>query len=362
MLKAYKYRIYPTKEQELYICRTFGCCRFIYNKMLEERIETYSKNKDVKLNNIKYSTPAQYKKSYPFLKEVDSLALCNEQLNLNKAYKNFFVHKCANFPKYKTKKSYYNSFTTNNQDGTIFIHHNYIKIPKLQSLIKIRLHRTFDGLIKSCTISKTSSNKYYISILVDTIIKKLDRVEGKLGIDLGIKNFAICSNGDIFSNPRYLIKSEKKLAKLQKELSRKKKNSNNYNKTRLKIAKTHEKISNQRNDFLHKLSTKIIRENQSIVIENLRVKDMQKDYILSKAILDASWYKFRRMLKYKSDWYGRELFIAPWNYASSQLCSCCDYKNSDVKKLALRSWVCPKCGSTHNRDLNASINLLRLIL
>lgn len=362
MLKAYKYRIYPNEEQINYLQKTFGCTRFIYNQMLDDRIKSYEENKDLDIKIIKYPTPAQYKKEYEWLKEVDSLALANAQMNLDKAYKNFFRDKSVGFPKFKSKKDNHKSYTTNNQNGTIYIENNRIKIPKLKSMIKIKQHREFVGLIKSCTISQNPSGKYYISMLVDTENIQLPKLDTKVGIDLGIKEFAITSDGEMFSNPKWLKKSEKRLRKLQKDLSRKQKGSNNRRKDRLKVAKLHEKISNQRKDYLHKISHYIISENQVIVIEDLKVSNMIKNHKLAKSIADVSWSEFRRQLEYKSEWYGRELIIAPSNYASSQLCSNCGNKSSQTKDLSCRTYICPVCGMEMDRDINASKNLLKLAM
>jgi len=362
MLKAYKYRIYPNKEQINYLQKTFGCTRFVYNQMLADRIKSYEENKELDVKAIKYPTPAQYKKEFEWLKEVDSLALANAQMNLDKAYKNFFRDKSVGFPKFKSKKNNHKSYTTNNQNGTVFIENNRIKIPKLKSMIKIKQHREFTGLIKSCTISQNPSGKYYISILVDTENYQLPKIDKKVGIDLGIKEFAITSDGEMFSNPKWLNKSEKRLRKLQKDLSRKQKGSNNRRKDRLKVAKLHEKISNQRKDYLHKVSTQLINENQVIVIEDLKVSNMMKNHKLAKSIANVSWFEFRRQLEYKAKWYGREIIVAPVSYASSQLCSNCGNKSSQTKDLSCRTYICPVCGMIMDRDINASKNLLKLAM
>lgn len=357
MLRAYKYRLYPNNQQKEYFARVFGCSRFIYNKMLSDKIEHYKQTGKM-LNN----TPAQYKKEYEWLKEIDSLALANAQLNLERAYKNFFRNVSTGFPKFKSKKANCFSYTTNNQNGTVFIEGNYIKLPKLKSKVKIVKHREFQGQIKSCTISQTVSGKYFISILVETQVEKSKETSKKIGIDLGLKEFAVCSNSERYANPKCLRKSEKKIKKLQKDMARKKKGSKNRNKARIKLAKAYEKIYNQRKDFLHKLSTHIIRENQTIVIEDLRVNNMLKNRKLAKAISDTSWARFRFMLEYKANWYGRSLVVAPSNYASSQLCSGCGNKSSQTKDLSVRTYICQECGLIIDRDYNASLNLLKLAI
>ena len=357
MLKAYKYRIYPNAEQMQFFAKCFGCVRFVYNRMLSDRIEHYNLT-GKSLNN----TPAQYKSEFTWLKEVDSLALANAQMNLNTAYRNFFRDKSNGFPKFKSKKNNNFSYTTNNQKGTVYVENGYIKLPKLKSPVKIRQHRSFEGVIKSCTISKAPSGKYHISILVETEIQKLPASDMRVGIDVGIKDFAVLSNGEAYKNPKHLRKSEKRLAKLQRDLSRKQIGSSNRNKARIKVAKLHEKIANQRMDFLHKKSTEIIRENQAIVIEDLKVKNLMKNHNLAKYIAEVSWSRFREMLDYKSRWYGRELIIAPPDYPSSQLCSDCGNRSSQTKDLACRIYVCPECGLEIDRDYNASLNLLKLTM
>ena len=358
--KAYKFRLCPNLEQRILFEKTFGCARFIWNQMLADRIAHYEKT-GTSLKN----TPAQYKKDYPWLKEVDSLALANVQLNLNAAYKSFFQSRFG-FPNFKSKRAA-QSYKTNNQNGTIALLDGKVKLPKI-GWVKVKAHRQPKGLIKSATISKTATGKYFISILCEEEIFPLPKTNSNLGIDLGLENFAILSTGEKVENPRYLASLSKKLAKEQKVLSRrgllaKKKGvklseSSNYQKQKLKVARLHEKIANQRKDFLHKLSTNLIKNHDVICIEDLASRNLMKNHYLARAIGDASWNEFVRQLHYKADWYGKKIVtISRW-FPSSQLCSSCG-ESSGKKPLSVREWTCENCGTHHDRDINASLNILK---
>ena len=349
---AYKYRMYPNKEQQKYFAKTFGCVRFIYNRMLSDKIKYYNETKQ-KLNN----TPAQYKKEFEWLKEVDSLALANAQMNLQKAYNNFFKRPEAGFPKYKTKKNHNHSYTTNNQKGSISISDRYIKLPKI-GLVRIKKHRDFDGIIKSATISQVPSGKYFVSVLVETEHISMESTGRMVGIDLGIKDLLITSDGEKKENPKYFKKYEDKLAKEQRKLSHKKKGSKNWDKQRIKVARIHEKIHNTRIDNLHKISHELVSENQVIVSEDLAVSNMVKNHNLAKSIQDCGWSELTRQITYKSEWNNRQYIKIGRFTKSSQPCHVCGYINSNTKDLSVREWTCPVCGTHHDRDINAAINIL----
>ena len=367
-LKAYKFRIYPTEEQEIFFAKTFGCVRKVYNLMLNDRKKAYEEVKNDPSKKMTFPTPAKYKKEFPFLKEVDSLALANAQLHLDKAYKNFFRDKSVGFPRFKSKKNPVQSYTTNNQKGTVaLIDSKFIKVPKLKSLVRIKLHRQPKGMIKSATISRHSSGKYYISLLCKEEISELPKTNSAIGIDLGITDFAILSDGQKIDNNKFTSKMEKKLKREQRKLSRrallaKKKGiplseAKNYQKQKRKVARLHEKVMNQRTDFLNKLSTEIIKNHDIICIEDLNVKGMLRNHKLARSISDVSWSSFVAKLQYKADWYGREIIKVNQWFPSSQICSECGHKDGK-KPLDIREWTCPICHTHHDRDINASINIL----
>ena len=359
MLKTYKYRLYPNKLQEEQIQKTFGCCRFVYNQTLAYRKDKYEKDKKSmsKIDCNNYVNQI-LKKEYEWLKEVDKFALTNSVYNMDSAYQKFFKEHTG-YPKFKSKHNHKKSYTTNltGKNIEISFENNKIKLPKLK-WIRAKIHREFTGKIKSATISQVPSGKYFVSVLVETEHIPIESTGDCIGLDLGIKDLLITSNGEKFDNIRTTKKYEDKLAKEQRRLSHKKKGSKNWNKQRIKVARIHEKIYNTRIDNLHKISHKLISENQVIVSEDLAVSNMVKNHNLAKAISDCGWYELTRQINYKAEWNNR-LYVKIGRFTkSSQPCHVCGYINPDTKDLSVREWTCPQCGTAHDRDVNAAINIL----
>ena len=364
ILKGYKYCIYPNKKQEEQIQKTFGCKRFVYNQCLSYRREKYEKEKMslYKLDLMNYKNKF-LKNEYAWLKEVDKCALDNAVSDMDYAYQKYFKENCG-FPKYKSKKENYKSYRTNcmYKDGTkptieVSFENNKIKLPKLK-WIKAKIHREFVGKIKSATISQVPSGKYFVSILVETEHIPMESTGCAIGFDLGIKDLLITSDGEKFDNIHTTKKYEDKLAKEQRKLSHKVKGSKNWDKQRIKVARIYEKIHNTRIDNLHKISHKLISENQVIVSEDLAVSNMAKNHNLAKAIFDCGWYELTRQISYKSEWNNRQYIKIGRFTKSSQPCHVCGYINPDTKDLSVREWTCPQCGTVHDRDVNAAINIL----
>ena len=357
MFKAFKYRLYPTAPQEEKINQNTGCARFVYNHLLDDRIKVW---KETKQRSKK--TYCDLKKEYAFLKEVDSRALLHARENLDAAYDKFFKESSAGFPKFKSKHKCRWSYTTDSNNGTVRFDGNRLRLPKV-GYIKIVEHRLHEGRIITATISKERSGEYYASVLCEIEQPEPRPVTDKVvGVDLGLHGFVVCSDGTRVEAPKHFRRAEQKLAKRQRAFSRTQKGSNGHEKARLKVARCHQKIKNQRNDFLQKLSTKLIRENQVICLEDLSVKVLERNKKLAKSVTDASFSRFVSMLEYKAEWYGRKIIKIDRFYPSTQLCSGCGYKNESIKGLRglkFREWICPECGEVHDRDLNAARNILK---
>lgn len=359
---TYNYRLYPTKEQSVLLDKHFGCTRFIFNYYLNKEQQHYLNNKeDIEAKRVKgflnYYDNAKdltnLKKQSTWLSEVNSQTLQATLKNLESAYRGFF-QKRSKFPRFKSKKSR-QSFCIPQH---LSIKNNRLYIPKFKESIKINFHRDLVGDFITASIVKTKTNKYFVNITVELDIKELPKLNTDLGIDLGIKNFAITSNGEVFDNKHFLKKVESKLKYLQRQASKKVKGSNNRKKANLKVAELFEYITNCKKDYLHKISTQLIRENQTIYIEDLNIKGMLSNHHLAKSIQELSWYEFIRMLEYKAKWYGRSIIKIDRFYPSSKTCNNCGYIKQDLT-LKDRNWICPKCHTEVDRDYNAALNILK---
>lgn len=354
MNKAIKYRLYPTKEQTNKFIQTFGCCRKIWNLMLSDKIDYYKANK-----KSLQTTPAQYKKDYPFLKEVDSLALTNVQMHLQNAYANFFRDKRIGFPKFKSAKTSRKTYTTNNQNGTISLLDNAIKLPKIGK-VKAVIHKQPDAdwKLKSATITQDTDGKFYASVLFsyEENIQKINEIDKTIGLDYKSDGLYADSNGQVCGSPKYYRKSQKKLVKLQRQLSRKQKGSNNRDKARIKVARLHKHISNQRLDFLHKKSTEIANQYDVVCVETLNIKSMSnKGFGNGKATFDNGYGLFLNLLAYKLKDRGKYFIKVDKWYPSSQICCKCGSRHKLL--LSDRTYRC-ECGNVMDRDYNAAINIL----
>ena len=359
MRRAYRYRICPDREQRRLFAKTFGCCRFLYNRMLSDKISWYGEHKE-----MLRTTPAQYKNEYKWLKEVDSLALANVQLHLERAYRNFFQKPKTGFPRYKSKRQPRQSYTTNVVNGNIRIEGNRLRLPKA-GMVKIVLHRQIPGKakLKSVTISREASGKYYASILCELPEPEnqgggVRAEEAKiLGIDYAMQGMGVFSDGSRAEYPGYLRAAQEKLAREQRKLSHCRKGSRNYEKQRRRVALCHEKIRNQRTDYQHKLTRKIADSFDAVAVEDLDMRGLSQCLHLGKGVMDNAYGSFLQKLTYKLEERGGKLIRIDRWYPSSQICSGCGHIHPEVKPLRVREWLCDWCLEIHDRDENAAVNI-----
>jgi len=359
--KAFKFRVYPNQEQQQLIHKTFGCHRFVYNHFLAKRIDAYEKDKATLGYYDCCAELTMLKQEFPWLREVDATALQAALKDLDNAYKGFF-RRVKNsgkpgFPRFKSKKLSRRSYKSKRVGDNIAVADGYIKLPKL-GLVRYAMSRPVEGRILSATVSHTPSGKYFVSLCcADVAIASLPATGESVGIDMGLHDLAVTSDGECISNPNHLRRLEKKLARLQRSLSRKTIGSKNREMARIEVARVHEQIANRRNDTLHKLSTRLVRDHDVICVEDLAPANMVRNRRLAKSITDAAWGELTRQLRYKCEWYGKAFVTVNRFYPSSQLCSECGHRYPGVKDLAVRHWVCPNCGAVHDRDHNAAVNI-----